>query len=105
MTVEAIQNDYWDYLRHVFDIFDPIESLEIIFWDWIFERFRLKMGKIQFLAYCAFVEGFTTFLPSIVDKFVGRGRDFPGYNRRAPGQLQDEKIESASVITGAAKIG
>ena len=45
MTLGIIQNDYFDYVKHVWDIFGTIRSLKIIFWDYIFENFRLKMNK------------------------------------------------------------
>ena len=48
MTLWTIQNDYFDHVRHVWDIFGNIRSLKIIFWDYIFENFRLKMNKNTF---------------------------------------------------------
>ena len=48
MTLETIQDDYIDYVRHVWDIFGTIRPLKIIFWDYIFENFRLKMNKNTF---------------------------------------------------------
>ena len=48
MTPGIIQNDYSDHVRHVWDIFGTIWSLKIIFWDYIFENFRLKMNKNTF---------------------------------------------------------
>ena len=48
MTLGTIQNDYFDYVRHVWDIFGTIRPLKIIFWDYIFENFRLKMNKNTF---------------------------------------------------------
>ena len=48
MTVWTIQNDYFDHVRHVWDIFGTIRPLKIIFWDYIFENFRLKMNKNTF---------------------------------------------------------
>ena len=48
MTLGTILNDYFDYLRHVWDIFGTIRPLKIIFWDYIFENFRLKMNKNTF---------------------------------------------------------
>ena len=48
MTLGIIQNDYFDHVRHVWDIFGTIRSLKIIFWDYIFENFRLKMNKNTF---------------------------------------------------------
>jgi len=45
MTVWTIQNDYFDHVRHIWDIFGTIRPLKIIFWDYIFENFRLKMIK------------------------------------------------------------
>ena len=48
MTVWTIQNDYLDYVRQVWDILETIRPLKIIFWDQIFENFRLKMSKNTF---------------------------------------------------------
>ena len=48
VTLGNIQNDYFDHVRHVWDIFGTIRSLKIIFWDYIFENFRLKMNKNTF---------------------------------------------------------
>ena len=48
VTLGIIQNDYFDHVRHVWDIFGTIRSLKIIFWDYIFENFRLKMNKNTF---------------------------------------------------------
>ena len=48
MTVGIISNDYFYYVRHVSDIFGTIRPLKIIFWDYIFENFRLKITKIRF---------------------------------------------------------
>ena len=48
MTVGFISNDYFYYVRHVSDIFGTIRPLKIIFWDYIFENFRLKMNKNAF---------------------------------------------------------
>ena len=48
MTLGTIQNDYFDCVRHVWDIFGTIRPLKIIFWDYIFENFRLKMNKNTF---------------------------------------------------------
>ena len=48
MTLGIIQNDFFDYVKHVWDIFGTIRSLKIIFWDYIFENFRLKMNKNTF---------------------------------------------------------
>ena len=62
MTLGIIQNDYFDHVRHVWDIFGTIRSLKIIIWDYIFENFRLKMNKNPFLAYFDFTKAITTFL-------------------------------------------
>ena len=48
MTLGIIQNDYFDHVRHVWDIFGTIRSLKIIFCDYIFENFRLRMNKNTF---------------------------------------------------------
>ena len=48
VTLGIIQNDYFDHVRHVWDIFGTIRSLKIIIWDYIFENFRLKMNKNTF---------------------------------------------------------
>ena len=48
MTLWIIQNDYFDPVRHVWDIFGTIRSLKIIFWYHIFKNFRLKMNKNTF---------------------------------------------------------
>ena len=48
----------FDDLRHVWDIFDPIEPLKIIFWDWIFETFRLNIGKNPFFGLLCLYKGF-----------------------------------------------
>ena len=48
MTLATTQNNYFDYMRHVWDIFGTISPLKTIFWDYIFENFRLKMNKNTF---------------------------------------------------------
>ena len=48
MTLWTIQNDYLDHVRHVWDIFETIQPLKIIFLGYIFENFRLKISKITF---------------------------------------------------------
>ena len=48
MTLGTIQNDYFDHVKHVWDIFGTIRPLKIIFWDFIFENFRLKINKNTF---------------------------------------------------------
>ena len=48
MTLGIIQNDYFDHVRHAWDIFGTIRSLKMIFWDYIFENFRLEMNKNTF---------------------------------------------------------
>ena len=50
MTLGTIQIDYFDYVRHVWDIFGTIRPLKIIFWDYIFENFRPKMNKNTFFS-------------------------------------------------------
>ena len=45
MTLGTIQNDYFDYVSHVWDIFGTIRPLKIIFWYYIFKNFRLKINK------------------------------------------------------------
>ena len=63
MTLGIIQNDYFDHVRHVWDIFGTIRSLKIIICDYIFENFRLKMNKNTFfLEYYDFTKAITTFL-------------------------------------------
>ena len=64
MTLGTIQNDYFDHVRHVWDIFGTIRPLKIIFLDYILESFRLKMSKTRLLVYFYFIKGFTTFLRS-----------------------------------------
>ena len=73
MTPGIIQNDYFDHVRHVWDIFGTIRSLKTIFWDYIFENFRLKMNKNTFFGLLWLYKGncerffFRTFVLSIVN--------------------------------------
>ena len=60
MTLGTIHNDYFDYMRHVWDIFGTIRPPKIIFSDYIFKNFW-KWMKIRFLAYCDFIKAITTF--------------------------------------------
>ena len=56
MTLGNIQNDYFDYVRRVWDIFGTIRPLKIIFWDYIFENFLMKMNNNTFFSlYATFV--------------------------------------------------
>ena len=44
----TIHNYYLDHLRYARDTFETIRPLKIIFCDYIFKNFRLKMSKNTF---------------------------------------------------------
>ena len=61
MTLGTIKNDYFDYVRHVWDIFRTIRSLKFFF-EITFSKVSVwKWTKLRFLAYCHFVNAITTF--------------------------------------------
>ena len=57
MTLGTIQNDYFDYVTYVWDIFGTIRPLKIIFLDYILESIRLKISKNAFIGLCLLYKG------------------------------------------------
>ena len=63
MTLGTIQNDYFDYVKHVWEIYlEPSDHSKLFFEITFSKTSAWKWIKIRFLAYCDFISSFITSL-------------------------------------------